>query len=53
MVVTQVQGLLVPGSGLRDMKIQRFEEIEAWQLTGELSRKDQNFVRCLAVNQEP
>jgi len=30
MVTTQVQGSMVPGSGLRNTKIQRFTEIEAW-----------------------
>lgn len=29
---------MVYGSGLRDMKIQRFEELEAWHLARELMR---------------
>ncbi len=38
-VTTQVPGSKVLGSGSNDMKIQKFAEIQAWQLARELPRR--------------
>ena len=45
----QGSGFTVQGLGGREMKIERFEDIEAWRLARELTRK----VKYLTVNREP